>query len=316
MALNGADPEPYKDELRRCIDEIKPDNLPHIFRDPGSFQNSHYIITVYPSEGRRGAFEKKFASRCVFDMVWEKHLASRVDLMKEFYDMFLATPITATLAGWVFEGRVHQVLRTEQTLRLFPILPRSGRANVIFDDYAASQAGNKSTEFQLTHSKEYPLVKRAKLVENHYYRLESSNSAAVDSVLLLHPPGELHVLFMFQMTLNKTKHGTNLDSLRKIGELDVPLGTRRYLVIVTPENTHPRIAVPLEYFGGTVPIQNEERNSDESNSDESDSNESEEMDDDEEMGKGKNDGTQWALFRVFHCPVDMGKLFNKLTVKP
>ena len=252
-------------------------------------------------------------------MVWEKHLASRVDLMKEFYDMSLATPNTATLAGWVFEGRVHQVLRTEQTLRLFPILPRSGRANVIFDGYAASQAGNKSTEFQLTHSKEYPLVKRAKLVKNHYCRLESSNSAAVDSVLLIHPPGEPPVLFMFQMTRNKTKYGTNLKGLRKVGELDVPLGTRRYLVIVTPENIYPRIVISLEYFGGTVQIQSEDIK--ECEDEEMDENEREEMDDDEDeaMGKGEDDGpgeSQWALFRVFHCPIDMGTLFNRLTAKP
>jgi len=36
-------------------------------------------------------------------------------------------------------------------------------------------------------------------------------------------------------------------------------------------------------------------------------------DQDEETDQDQDDatgGAQWALFRVFHCPVDMGRLFN------
>ena len=315
MATYGDDPEGYEDELQRYIDEIGADDLPHIFRSPGSSHLSHYIITIYSEEGHRGRFEKKFASRRVFELVWEKHLARRLDLMEELYNMFLASPITAIPAGWVFEDRMHQVLRTEGILRLFPIHPRRGETNVIFDDYAASKAGSNLTEFQLASSEEYPLVEGDGLVMNHYYRPESSNFAAVDSVLLIRPPSGSLILFMFQMTRNKAKPSTNLEGLWKVGGLGVPPGTRRYLVIVTPENIYPSITVPLEYFGGTVPIQVEETESGENEDVSKDQDEA--MDEGEGEEKGKGDatgGAEWELFWVLHCPVDVGRLFQ--TVKP
>ena len=256
----------------------------------------------------------------MFDMVWERHLSNRVDLMEEFYNLFLATPVTATPAGWVFEDRMHQLLRTERTLQLFPILPRRAGTNIIFDDYAASKAKNDPVEFQLTRSKVHPLVEGTELQANHHYRLESSNFPAVNSVLLIDPPGEPPILFMFHMTRNKTKEGRNLRGLHKVDALSLHLGTRRYLVIVTPEKIHPGITIPLKYFGGTVDIQSEETDRDEGEEDqdeemdvdqyeETGESQDEETDDDQNDTTGGGQGP-WALFRVFHCPVDMGRLFN------
>jgi len=178
--------------------------------------------------------------------------------MREFYNLFLATLITATPAGWVFKDRMHQLLRTERTLQLFPILPRRAGTNVVFNDYAASKAKNDPMEFQLTRSKEHPLVEGTELQANHYYRLESSNFPAVNSVLFIDPPGEPPILFMFHMTRNKIKEGRSLRGLHKVDALSLPPGTRRYLVVVTPEEIHPGITIPLKYFGGTVDIQGEE----------------------------------------------------------
>ena len=323
LAAYGLDPESYEAVLKQKIHEITTDNLPHIFQNPSSSQTSHYIITIYPEEGNRYTFEKKWSSRRVFDMVWERHLSNRVDLMEEFYNLFLATPITATPAGWVFEDRMHQVLRTERTLQLFPIPPRHGKTNVTFDNYAASKTKNNPTEFQLTHSKEHRLVERATLRMNHYYRPQSSNFAAVGSVLLIHPPNEPPILLMFQMTRNKTKHDTKPSGLQKIDGLIVPQGTRKYLVIVTPENIHPGITVPLEYFGGKVEIESDATGGVEGEEDQDEEDQDEEMDvvqyeetgesQDEETDDGQNNttgGGQWALFQVFHCPIDIGRLFN------
>jgi len=252
-------------------------------------------------------------------MVWEKHLARRLDLMEELYYLLLAAPITVTSAGWVFEDRMHQVLRAEGILRLFPIHPRRGKTGIIFDNYAASKVRSSLREFQLASSEEHPLVEGAELVMNRYYRLESSDFAAVNSVLLIRPPGGSPILFVFQMTRNNTKH--DLHDLQKVSGLGVPPGTRRYLVIVTPEDIHPSITVPLEYFGETVPISSEETDSDENEGtikDEDgsmDEDQDEAMDEDqgEEEGKGQCDameGAEWALFRVFHCPIDIGRLLN------
>jgi len=177
--------------------------------------------------------------------------------MEEFYNLLLATSITTTPARWVFEDRMHQLLRTERTLELFPILPHLGKTNVMFDNYTASKTKKNPTEFRLTRPKEHRLVEGAKLQMNHYCRPESSTFAAVASVLLINPPNEPPILLMFQITRNKTKHITKPGGLWKIDGLIVPPGTRKYLVIVTPEDVHPGITVPLEYFGGTVQIQSE-----------------------------------------------------------
>jgi len=329
LAVYGAHPDRYEEQLRQYIDEIHPDDLPYIFQNPGSSQNSHYIITIYPREVRRGSFGRKFASRRVFDMVWEKHLSCRVDLMKEFYDLFLTSPIKATPAGWVFKDRMHQLLKTNQTLQLFPILPHCARKNVIFDDYVASKTKTPLTEFQLTGSKEHRLVEGVKLRTNHYCRPESSNFAAVDSVLLIDPPGELPILFMFRMAWNKTKHGIKLHGLPKVDKPLVPPDTRKYLVIVTPENIHPGITVPVKYFSGTVDVRSEETDRDEGEDTNKDQDEETDEDQDEETDEGQDEetdddqgeetdddqgdaagGAQWALFRVFHYPVDLDRLFD------
>jgi len=300
LTIYGAHPDQYEEQLRRYIDGINPDDLPYIFQNPASSKNSHLIITIYPQEGSPINFEKKFASRRVFDMVWEKHLSRRIDLMREFYYQLLTKPIAAIPAGWAFENRTHQLLRREQTLRLFPILPHTRKTNIIFDKYTTSEAKNTPTEFQLTSSEEYRLVARANLQANQYCRPESSNFAAVDSVLLIHPPSESPILFMFQMAQNKTKHDAKLSGLQKAEGLVVPPDTHKYLVIVTPANIHPCITVPLEYFGRTVDIQSED-------TEDTDEAQGEEMDDDQGDTMG---GAQWALFRVFHYPVDMDRLFD------
>ena len=312
LAEDAVVPDRYLGHLEEYIDEIQPNDLLHIFQNPGSSKNSHYLITIYPQEGRRHASQKTFASRRVFNMVWEKHIFNRVDLMEEFHYLFMASPIAAAPAGWVFENRMHQLLRRNQTLRLFPILPNCARTKVIFDDYAASKAKNTPTEFQLTDSMEHPLVWGAELQTNHCCRPESSNFAAVDSVLLIRPPDEPPILFMFQMTRNETKRDINLRGLRKVDRLVVPLGTRRYLVIVTPENVHPAITVPLGFFGGMADTQSEETDRANERRDEEmyvDQDEETDEDQDEEADDQGDVAGRWALFRVFHCPINMSKVF-------
>ena len=73
-------------------------------------------------------------------MVWEKH-SRRVDLMEEFFDLFLYTTTTATSAGLVFKYRMPQLLGVKQTLRSFPTLPPRARVNPVFNNYAAPKRG-------------------------------------------------------------------------------------------------------------------------------------------------------------------------------
>jgi hypothetical protein len=88
-------------------------------------------------------------------------------------------------------------------------------------------------DFHLTVSDEHPLVEGDHLRMNHYYRLNSIDFPATDSVLLIHPPEEPSpILLMFQMTRNKREHNVGVEGLCKIDGLRLPRRTRRYYVVV------------------------------------------------------------------------------------
>ena len=81
-------------------------------------------------------------------------------------------------------------------LWLSPIRGRRGSARLLFDDYAVSE--ENTMDLQLTESDEHQLVEGDRLRVNHYYRLNSTDFPATDSVLPIHPPGEPSpILLMF-----------------------------------------------------------------------------------------------------------------------
>jgi len=314
-----------------------------MFRDPGSSEVSHYIITIQPSRTSRRVDEKRFASRRVFDMVWEKHLSRRLNLMEEFHSLFLASPIAATSAGWVFEHRMHQLLATGGTFQLFPIRCHLANTNVIYTDYAASIAKRDQIEVQWSRSEEHPLVKKAKLKAGYYYRPEASNFPTFDSFRLIKPPNESPILLAFQITRNKKAHDAKLVGLRRIAELVLPKDTRSYLVVVTPQAIRPKIMVPMEHFPALFEEADQTQDEDMDTSGGGDEGKDEGKgggkgedediygDEDEDEGEGEGggetsdeeededaDGDQsddlnaalWEFLRVFHLPIDMDNLFN------
>jgi len=75
---------------------------------------------------------KRVASQHIFKRLWDEHLRHRADDMSYLYRLFRYNEITAVAAGWIFESRMHQLLREEQTIRLFPIAQAvPGSANFI-----------------------------------------------------------------------------------------------------------------------------------------------------------------------------------------
>ena len=93
--MYGNNPDNHGAIVRETIDGMWASRLSQGFRDPGSFRATHYIITVHPSQTTRRIPEKKFASRHVFDLVWEAHLRGRIGVMEEFHYLLLASPIAA-----------------------------------------------------------------------------------------------------------------------------------------------------------------------------------------------------------------------------
>ena len=240
------------------------------FLDPTSYS----IVTIEPSPTSRFSFVTTARSRRVFELFWKRRLNYETRNTLYLYDYFRENPISAAAAGWIFELSMHEMLKKGQIIQLFPVLGRRKEADLIYDNYAASNGRNNPTSLQLTRSEEYPFIEGHKLRRDRYYRVESTNSA-VHSLLLIRPPGELPILLIFRMIHDQGEYDANMDGLLKINDSNVSPKARRCCVVVTPENFHPEIKVPMEYFGD----------------------------------KGRQMPPD-EVFRVFHCPVSMNKLFG------
>ena len=154
---------------------------------------------------------------------------------------------TGISAGWIFESRVHQLLRSQQTIQLFPVTLHSSEA----DDFIYKGYSRKTpTDLQLPESDEDTLVKGCDFYANRYYRLVSADFPEVHSLLLICPPdGSSPLLLIFHITRTAKAHDASEETLRSIDNLDLPKDTRKYYVVVTPEGVEPEVRVPRSYFG-------------------------------------------------------------------
>ena len=214
------------------------------------------------------------------------------------YGQFQANPTSPPAAEWIFKLRMHQLLVEKQTLHLFPIRGHQVKVNLLYDNYIASGKRQDPINLELSESEQYHFVEKHRLQKDQYYLPKSRSYSAIDSLLLIHPPGEpLPILFMFQITQNKKDHDVilNKKSMGKIDDIKLPPNTRKCYAVITPEGVHPTITVPTKY------PQNEEQQ-ETSDDEETSTNEDEESTDgDREMSVGN-------LFSVFHYPVRMAEL--------
>lgn len=246
MALSGTDLVAYESLVVEKIWEIDPDKLLYAFRNSHFKYASHMIVITGPSPNRRDEFENRIASRRIFELLWEVHLKARVSDVRHFYDLFRAKTTTAADAGWVFEFRMHQVLREKRTIQLFPITQdHPGPVNFIYTGHSRE----KPIDIHLAGSDEHLLVEKGELYTNRYYRPKPVDHPAVDSLLLVHPPGSPPILLMFQITRKVEEHGANEGDLCRINNLDLPEITRKYYVAATPEDIEPKIKIPRGYDG-------------------------------------------------------------------
>ena len=244
-------PNEYKILVARQVQQIKPGTLLFALQSPDFEGTCDLITRVEPSPTSRFVHERTIASRGVFELLWERYLKNRIAEMKCCYNDFKSSSVTAPAAGWIFELRMHQLLRQGYPLKLFPLGLGTAESKKfdIYDDYKASHKRGNAKNHQLAVSQEHHLAKWAQLQVNHYYRPSAILIPTIDSLLLVHPFGKLSpILLTFQMTRDEEERRMSEDGLRGIEDLEFPSDTRRYHVVVTPRGMEPRMRIPRGCF--------------------------------------------------------------------
>ena len=238
LVMYASKPEEFKALVLEQVERIGPDRLRHVLRTPESDDSSHLFTRIEPSTMRYRT-EKTIASPGAFKLIWNQHLKNRVTDTEYYYDIFQqGGPVTATAAGWIFEFRMHQLLSQGYSINLFP-----------YSDYCNSHNKRKEKTFRLVASPEYPLDRGIKLVVGRYYRPDAKNFATIDALLLIKPPKDPdHILLMFQIIRNRSKHDVKVAGLDMIEELKLPPNTHKYYVAVTADGIEPSIQVPEGRF--------------------------------------------------------------------
>ena len=277
----------YQNQVIYQVGRVQPGSLRHALLSPDLDEISHLIAIIEPSPESRSGCQKRIASRWIFEQLFDRYMKTVVPEMKYFHDVFRQNSTTAPAAGWLFELRMHQVLRRPgYPLKLFPVRGHTGEANYIYDDYSASSAGHNPMTFQLTGSEEYFLRNDTDLEVGRYYRPEPLNFPSFDSLLVVKPQNEsFHILLLIQMTENKTKHDVKERGFQVLEDLRlrVPTDTRSCYVVVTPRGTEPRITAPRSQF----------------------------LNQRQEAGNGQGEGRMAeTVSAVYHHPVDLEELFR------
>ena len=190
----------------------------------------------------RGVFEKRFASRYVFELLWKEHLRSWTFDLGYFYDQFRDSPITAASARWVFEFRVCQLLREQRTIQVFPIIQGTPWPEHYFYEH---YPGKNAVDLQMPGSEEHRPVEGVRSVVNPRYHPRFT-APAIDPLFLIHPPDDSPpIILVFEATQNAEDWDANRGSLRRADALD--LKVRQHYVVIALEGTRPKITVPKAY---------------------------------------------------------------------
>ena len=238
-----SNPVAYEDLVIDQIKTIEPDDLRYVSYNPKSTHCR--IFTVWPSPTNRDMFEKRIVSRFTFELLWDHLLKYRISDIQHFYYRFQKSPTMAACAGWIFEHRVHQLLRRQPEIQLVPVVQdKLGSDDCIYKDYQ----WENPMDLWLPGSAERPFNEVGRFRENRYCHFDSPGA---DSILLVYPPDGLpQILLIFVVTYSTETHDVSEDILRKIDSYRLPPDARRYYVVVTPRGNWPKIQVPKAYFGG------------------------------------------------------------------
>ena len=250
LALYGSKPETIQQLVETQVEKMDFDAMRNALWSTDSSKSFHLIMRVEPSNSRFKPC-KMIASPFAFNLLWDRHLRDQVSETAHFYNLVSeGGPGTASNAGWIFEFRMHQLIRQGYLMKLFPI-GRTRSTSTKFDvynNYTNFHNERNAEHFQLAESQEETLGEGIKLKVNQYYRPTAPNFPSIDSVLLIHPANSSPILLMFQFTRRKDEYDAKEDGLNQVDGLRVPRGTRKYLVVVTPSGREPQIRSPKGRF--------------------------------------------------------------------
>ena len=209
-------------------------------------------MSIGPSSTDRTEPVINIASPYLLEECCKRVLRNRVDEIKELFDMLKKEPTRSAAAGVVFAYRAHQFLQEGRVIDLFPILGRIttwGR-NVIYDGYAAASEADRK-RVALPKSKGLVCTDDigGALEVNTYYRPRDTDLFSIDSWFLLQPtPEKSPILLTFQIALDVERYDAKRSGLDEVGELRVPEGILKCLVVFTPTGVEPEIAVTRDYL--------------------------------------------------------------------
>ena len=248
----ATDPSRYLSHVQSAVESAE--DLVRALTSPSHVTGtSHFVLLLEPLPDDRSSCRTKIITRTVFEMIWHKHLEKNAILAREFYEIFVEHSFMAVSAGWIFEFRVHYLLRQGRTIKLFPVRVAGCGANQYYCDYAATDnpESGESQSFELPQSEEHILRKGATLTTGRYYRPQSSAFPTIDALFFFEPAGSSHpILLMFQITHNRASHGVKEEGLHEVKKLKFPKNTKIYYVAVTPEDLRPTITLDTNLLGG------------------------------------------------------------------
>jgi len=231
----------YRDLVDSQARAVPPDILQSIFQASEPCTTFHLVTHIEPSPGLRSTCRKRIASRHAFKIIWAR-LKFYVSDMRFYYGLLQRSPDTTYTLDWIFELRMHELLRQGNPIQLLPVY-----------GHLTSKEDKILKDIQLPESEEHLLDEGGELWVGHYYDLRTADFSTIDSLFFIHPPDEPSpILLAFQIRHN-TACDAEVEDLRRVNQLSSShADIRKFFVVVTPDNIQPRPKALKTFFGGAV----------------------------------------------------------------
>jgi hypothetical protein len=227
----------YQHEICGEIGTIKREHFEHL-EAHGSYKFIFTFITE-PSSDDLSIPVTRIASRCVLEVLRGRRMWHWVQSLARIYNLFNGDPATAAATGWIFEPRIRHLFQRRRKIQLYRIRGRHAEMNLTYDDYTASAERDKVMDLRLSQSERHDVIETAQFQEGQYYRSLSDNFPG--DLLLLQTSKEQPIFLAFKILHAAHEHEANVNGLRTIDVMEFAPDTRRYHVVLTPENVELRI---------------------------------------------------------------------------
>ena len=231
----------YRDLVDSQARAVPPDILQSIFQASEPCTTFYLVTHIEPSRGSRSTCRKRIASRYAFKILWAR-LKYHTPDMRFYYGLLQRNPDTTYTLGWIFELRMHELLRQGNTIQLLPIY-----SHLTSTEYKIQKA------IQLPESREHLLDEGEQLCVGHYYQLQTTDFSTIDSLFFIHPPDEPSPILLAFQIRHKTVCDVEVEDLRRVDRLSSShTNIRKFFVVVTPDDIQPPLEALKAFFGGPM----------------------------------------------------------------